>query len=350
MRILVDINHPHHVHLFRNAIQIWRNRGDEVLITAREKDITTRLLDLYGLNYQLTGRQRIPSSGNFVLGVVESDIAVFRAAKGFNPDFLIGTSFAVAHVSKLVRGQSMVFGEDDVNTSRLFWFITIPFADYIVTPDTLGEDFGKKHITYPGWHELAYLHPNHFTPNPNVLIEQGMEIDEPFCIVRFVSLRASHDVGERGLSEETKDKLIDIMLEKGRVIISSEEKPPTKYSEFQLRVSPDKLHHLLAFAQLLVSDSQTMTIEAAVLGTPSIRCNTFVGRTPVIEELEKKYELTFGFSPDNEKAMLRKTKEILASPISQQPWKIRQKHLLDEKIDLTSWMVELLEKAGKGEL
>ena len=48
--------------------------------------------------------------------------------------------------------------------------------------------------------------------------------------------------------------------------------------EYRLSIDPKDIHHILFFADIFISDSQTMTAEAAVLGTPSIRYNDFVGR------------------------------------------------------------------------
>ena len=39
MRILIDVNHPAHVHLFRCAAGEWGSKGHEVCWVARDKDI-----------------------------------------------------------------------------------------------------------------------------------------------------------------------------------------------------------------------------------------------------------------------------------------------------------------------
>jgi predicted glycosyltransferase len=94
---------------------------------------------------------------------------------------------------------------------------------------------------------------------------------------------------------------------------------------------------------MLVSDGQTMTIEAAVLGTPAIRFNTFVGLCSVIEELEGKYELTYGFKPTQEEAMFAKIESLLKRNDLKKEWALRREKMLAEKIDLTEWTVNLLE-------
>lgn len=54
MRILVDVGHPAHVHLFRNAIHIWQQHGHQVVVTARDRDITSHLLSLCSLDHAIT--------------------------------------------------------------------------------------------------------------------------------------------------------------------------------------------------------------------------------------------------------------------------------------------------------
>lgn len=345
MRILVDINHPAHVHLFRNAIKEWRDHGHQVLITARDKEVTLELLRRYGLEYVRTAGVR---RGVLALpfGVVELDWKIWRAARRFDPDVMVGSSFAIAHVSRLLRGRSIVTAEDSLDASRLFWAITKPFTDAIVIPDSVPDDFGPRQVKYPSYHELAYLHPQRFKPDSRVLREEGLRENEPFSLLRFVSFGASHDLRQSGIDAPTRMKLMELLGSKGRVVINSEGPLPADLERFRMRTSPDKLHHLLAFAQLLVSDSQTTTIEAAVLGTPSVRFNSFVGRTPVIEELEQRYQLTFGFKPPQQREMLNQVEAILSTPKQDAKWRERRKRMLADKIDLTDWMVDFIEKAG----
>ena len=39
MKILIDINHPAHVHYFKNFIKIMEKKGHEFLIISRNKEI-----------------------------------------------------------------------------------------------------------------------------------------------------------------------------------------------------------------------------------------------------------------------------------------------------------------------
>jgi predicted glycosyltransferase len=225
----------------------------------------------------------------------------------------------------------------------MFWRITRPFADYIVTPDTIPDDFGKKHIRYAGNQELAYLHPTRFTPDIKVLEELGISRNERYFLLRFVSLQASHDRGEQGLSLSMKKELIDTLSGYGRVFISSEGEVPPEMKPYQINIPPVKIHDILAFADLVIADSQSMIVEAAVLGIPSLRCNTFVGKTPVVDDLENRYELTYGFLPHQGSALLSKMETLIRDNEVKEKWAKKRSRLLAESIDLTSYMVGLVE-------
>ena len=103
------------------------------------------------------------------------------------------------------------------------------------------------------------------------------------------------------------------------------------------------MHDILYYAQMLVGDTQTMTTEAGVLGTPAIRCNTFVGENDMgnFLELEKNYGLIFNYS-DPKKA-IDKAIELLHENNLKEQWKIKRNNLLKDKIDVTAFMVNFTE-------
>jgi hypothetical protein len=340
MRILVDLNHPAHVHLFRNAISEWRQRGHDVLIAARDKDVTLQLLQSYNLDYQRTAGVRKGLMA-FPLGVLELDWKIWRLAKQFDPDWLVGTSFAVAHISKLVRGRSIVFAEDSIKASRLFWLLVDPFADFIATPDLLKDDHGRGHLRYPSYQKLAYLHPERFEPDPAIYKDLGIKSGQFYSLLRFVAFQASHDVGHHGMSDELKRELISKLSEYGPVFVSSEAPLVGEMKQYALRISPARIHQALAFSSILVSESPTMTIEAAILGTPALYCSSLVGLLPVIDELEKKFGLAFQFLPTDSQGLIDRVKSLLDMVDRREQWKLRREKMLAEKIDLTEWIVDL---------
>jgi predicted glycosyltransferase len=212
-----------------------------------------------------------------------------------------------------------------------------------VSPDVLDfERLKPNEITYPGYHELAYLHPSRFTPDPSVLRELGLLENENFFILRFGAFKAHHDVGVIGLSIEQKRMLVNFLSEYGRVIITTERDIDEEFLSYQMKVSPEKIHSLMAYAKILIGDSQTMCSEAAVLGVPSMRCNSFAGRVSYLEEQEKKYELVYSFLPSEFEKLFEKVKEWVEDPELKTKWMTRRKTMLKDKIDVTSFFKKMI--------
>jgi uncharacterized protein len=93
----------------------------------------------------------------------------------------------------------------------------------------------------------------------------------------------------------------------------------------------------------VIGDSQTMTAEAAVLGTPALRFNDFVGRLGYLYELEHRYGLTFGISTAHPDRLMAKLDELLAFSDLKTEWRNRRSRMLGEKIDVTEFFVWFLE-------
>jgi len=341
VRILVDLTHPAHVHFFSLAIGVWRERGHQVLLTARDKDLTLDLLDEAGLSYHLLSRARRGVTG-LALELMEREVRLLGLIRRFRPQVMtaVGGTFIV-HPARLLGIPSVVFY--DTENARLSNAITYPFATCTCTPDCYQGDLGRKQERYPGYHELAYLHPDRFRPDPAVLDQAGLKEGQPFSLVRFVAWASSHDLKQTGFSRPGKAALVKRLAGFGRVLISSEAPLPPELESYRLRLSPGKVHSLLKFARLLVGESATMASEAAVLGTPAVFMSP-VGRG-YTDELEREYGLCFTLHREGE--VLDKVAELLARPDLRADWAAKRDRLLREKIDVTEWLVRRVERAAK---
>lgn len=341
MKIIVDIGHPAHVHLFKNFIWKMEERGHKMLVTATRKDVSIELLDNYGFNYINLG-----SYGNSIIrktiNVPIMDFKMYKAVKGFKPDIFIGAgSIRAAHASRLIQKPCISF--EDSEPSPYEHALYVPFTDTILTPSCFRKDFGEKQIKYNGYHELAYLHPNYFKPDPEVLNELGLSKDDKFIILRFVAWAAVHDVGQRGFNMATKIKLVTELEKYARVFITSESPLPEELEKYRIALSPEKIHDLLHYAVLLVGDTQTMTTEAGILGIPAIRCNSFVGPDDMgnFIELEKEYDLLYSFQESD--GAICKALELLQQPDLKERWTKKRSRLLADKIDVTKFMIDFVE-------
>lgn len=339
MNIIIDITHPAHVHFFKNAYEIFLNNGHQVKIVSRDKDLTLQLLEEYGYPNKVLSKVKQGVVGLSV-ELIQHASRLFKIAKEFKPDVMlsIGGTFIV-HVGKLLGIKTVVFY--DTEYAKLSNTITYPFATWICTPSCYLHDLGEKHIRYEGYQELAYLHPNYFKPDPTVMDEIGIEKEERFVLIRFISWQSSHDLGQTGFTLEDKRRLVDELSKHARVIITSETALPFDFEPYRFSISPTKIHDLLAFAHLYIGESATMASEAALLGTPSIHVNT----TPAygyIKELEKRYGLVHRFTES--KPAIDKAIAALSRDSVSEAWREQYETFLNEKIDVTAWVVEFIER------
>ena len=219
-----------------------------------------------------------------------------------------------------------------------------PLSDIVFTPDCIHRKT-KHAVYYAGTHELAYLHPNRFTPDPSVLQHAGLAEGERFFIMRFVALKGHHDVGQAGLSLEQKRALVDLLKAHGRVIITSERAVEPEFEPYRLPVPPEEIHSLMAYSSMFVGDSQTMTSEAAILGVPALKCNTFAGRLSVPNMLENKYSLCYAYLPERFEDMLSKIRSLLDMPSEslRAEWRAKRQQMLHEMIDPTEFFINHIE-------
>ena len=344
MRVLFDLLHPAHFHLFKHVITALRSRGDHVEIIARRKDCLPDLLRAAHCPAHILPRKRT----SLVVLAAESLRAARLAVRLSRPqpfDFLLGASISIAPAARLAGGLSLVYKDDDAKVIPLFAHTAYPLAHYIVTPRCLAfEDHGPKHLTYPGYHELAYLHPNRFTPDPAIRADLGLAPDERFFLVRLVSLTAHHDVGETGLTTDRARRLVRHLQRHGRVFVSAESTVDPDLQPLCLPTPVDRIFDVLAAADLVVGDSQTMASEAAVLATPSLRCNTFKARLAYLDELEHRYRLTGAYLPTEFDQLLARIDDWLARPDLKQQWLQKRDAMLAETVDLTDWTLKLLDR------
>ena len=345
MRILIDITHPAYVHFFRHAIRYWQDAGHKVCIVSRDKDITIHLLDELGFEHILIGKHA--RSGILGLGVelVERAWGINRLVRDFKPD--VATAVAgpfLAYGCLLQRVPVVVFydTEHDIISNA----ITYPLAKAVITPRSYKKSAGKKQIRYKGYHALAYTHPSVFTPDPSVLEVEGLEVNEPFSIVRLVNWKASHDIGDFGVKDLRT--VIDTLSHYGRVILSSEKNLPDDLKPLVLRGPRQNMLHLQAFAHLFFGESATMASECATLGTPAIFVST--SRRGYIDEQQDRYEMVFSFN-DPETAQqhaLAKAVELLSDPTTKERWQVKRDAMLSELIDVPRFIANIVPQYARG--
>jgi uncharacterized protein len=332
--IIFDCHHPKHYLTLRQLGRRCIENGIDVIWTARNKDVLVDLIRKSG--------QRLHVLTNSKKGLLRLfgelivyDLKLMKIVRRYHPQVLMGNSISITHVGNIMRIPSILINDDDAKANPQYPYLGYPLATRIITPECINENYGPRHRKYAGFHELAYLHPDVFTPDPLIREELNVAPNERFFLVRSVALTASHDFGAKGLPQGLIKGIIRILSEKGRVFISSESELAEEFKAYRLPTPAFRIHDVLAACDMLIGDSQTMAAEAAVLGTPSIRMNSFVNRISYLNELEHRYGLTYGFKPDQVDQMQVKIKALLAMDNLKEIWAEKRNRMLMERVDPT---------------
>lgn len=339
MTVVVTIQHPAHVHFFRNAIEELRAGGEEVDVFVRREPPAAELLDHYGIPYTVLAEE---TSGMTSLPFMQLgyEYRLYRHTRKLDPDvFLAIGGVAASHVARLCGANSAIF--TDTEHATIVNTLAAPAATTVYTPECFEGTLRGNQVRYPGYHELAYLHPSRYTPEPAdaVRADLGVDADDQLVILRLSNWKSSHDVGEGGFDDiaEVVKALEDAG---GTVRITSERSMDDDLDPYRVAIEPHRMHDVLATADLFVGEGATMAAESAVLGTPSVYVNSL--ELGYITELHEEYGLTYPYH-DRDRHVLgtERATDLLAA--ADEPWGSRRERLLEEKVDTTDVILEAVE-------
>lgn len=378
MKVGIFLGHPAHFHYFKNTARQLKADGHTVFFAVKEKDILEELMCDAEFEYdKVRGKREKSDKWHLSKSAIEIDWKLGRFVRKYKIDILIGA--ILPYASRLSGTRAIVIGEDDAAVVPMYSWLALPGANNIVSPAVCDNWLWEyKSVKYPANLELAYLHPNHFTPSREVVEGYGMLLKErgdklevsgeqnpfaPYFILRFASLNAHHDNGIKGINTEVAQRLIDILSPHGRIYITSERPLEPQFEQYRIHINPLDMHHVMAFASLYIGDSQTMAAEAGVLGVPFVRFNDFVGRIGYLRELEDKYELGYGIhatplaadspirradglaQPSGVEALYERVEQLVAMPAEERKatFQSRREKMLSEKIDCAKFLTWFIE-------
>lgn len=345
MRYLFFTNTPAHVHLYRHAVERLGNAGHEVHILGRDYGCTKELLEFYDLPHEIYGVCETTKFSLFrELPIHFANI--FRKTLQYDPDLVFGMGSYAAAAGAVSRTPVVLI--TDSEPVVVDQFVSRQLADAILTPHTFRKDLGSKHFQFRGFKETAYLHPAVFETDVSVRDDLGLEPDERFAIVRMNAFGSHHDLNHSGFTPAQVEQIISTLAEEVTVVVSDEggtfDIAAVPARPFDAH--PARLHDALAESSLLVTDTQTMATEAALLGTPVVRSNTFVGENDMGNFIELA-ERGLVYNTDNFDDVLSTAEEYLTDETVQQRWQTRQDDYLDELDNLTEIILEVAENTGR---
>jgi uncharacterized protein len=284
VRVWVDLTNSPHVLVMRPVIDVLKQRGHQVEVTARDFAQTLGLCERFGIEHTAIGRHRGGSLGGKAVGLVDRSLTLTRWARKRHFDLALGHgSNDITVAAKLLRiPSSTTF---DYEWATVQHSVNCRLAQGVVVPDMIPAERmyrygarGKLH-QYPGLKEEYYLAD--FEPDPAVLTDLGLDPAQPIAVVRTppeVSLyhRFENDLFTQVLQE----------LQRAQTVVLP--RTPTQREELTRAggfVIPERAidaQSLIAYADLVVSAGGTMNREAVALGTPVF--TAFEGRLGAVDE------------------------------------------------------------------
>jgi predicted glycosyltransferase len=290
VRVWIDMSAPAHVLVFRPLVDILRERGHDVELTAREYAQTTELLRLHGLEAEVIGRHggrtRTAKLGTMVTRL--SGLRRWAKRRGFD--------IALAHGSHYLTMAARSLGipsgtTHDYEYASLQHHLGFRAATRVVVPEAIPPErlvqYGvrpPKLRQYPGLKEEYYLAD--FEPDPSVLERFPHDPSKVLVVVRTppdVSLyhRKSNPLfpqvlGLLGRHEGVQAVVLPRTPEQ-REFVRELDLPSVVVAEEAVDAQS-----LIAFSDLVVSAGGTMNREAAALGVPVY--TTYGGRLGGVDE------------------------------------------------------------------
>lgn len=336
MKVLFDVNHAAHVHFVRNAHKTLTELGYECLISASDKPLAYTLLDEYKLSYLPMG----PIGKSMfakMIRLILHDIKLFFYCLKHRPNLILGiVAIRGSHVGWLLGIKNFVFTDSEHAALQIAFFK--PFATEIHNPEWFTKSLGPKQVRYKGFHELAYLHPNHFIPRPEVLQKLGVEKEDTFFILRFVAWDATHDLNQSGISLQHKRALVNFLTLQGRVFITSEYELEEEFKALEFNIPVSFLHDAMYYSSLVIGEGATTACEAALLGIPSIYINSI--SLGYITYLESNYDLVWHLTDDSE--IIESVTRLFDNKNYKKDWKKKKNHFIGTQIDTTEYIVSLV--------
>lgn len=346
MKIAIFVNTPAQAHFIRNIVKKLEENGHNIIIISRQYGDTLEVLKYFGLPNEIYSRQ----VKNKLLNLIKFPIDILQAYKIIHrarPNLIFGFGINETYTGLISRIPVIIFNDSEPKCNNFSYAIQFKlfmlFTKLLITPSSFNQDMGKKHLKVNSYKELAYLHPDYYRPNEEIFDLLQLKRNEDYALIRFNAFDAVHDIGITGISKEDKLNLVNELKRYVSVFISSEGDVQPELEKYIIKIPKSRIHDVLYYAKLFICDTQTMTTEAAILGTPVIRCNSFVGPKDMgnFIELEKKYSLMFNIR-DPKKA-IRKAEELIKYPNLKKEWRDKRERLLEDKCDITKFMVWFIE-------
>jgi predicted glycosyltransferase len=297
MRVWIDLTNSPHVLVMRPVIELLREDGHEVRVTARDFAQTIALCERFGIEHTQIGHHRGERLGAKAIGLASRSTALVRWARaeqrtagGRRFDVALGHgSNDVSVAAALLRTPSATMF--DYEWATVQHNVNCRLAKTVVVPDAIPlqrlERYGAKGKVraYEGLKEEYYL--SDFKPDAAVLDELGLDRERPIVVVRTPPEVSLYHRFENDLFARVLERLRIAAAQEGvqPVVLPRIDAQRAELSRVAGFVVPERAidaQSLIACATLVISAGGTMNREAVALGVPVF--TTFEGRPGAVDE------------------------------------------------------------------
>ena len=286
MKVWVDITNAPHVHFFKGVIRELEKSDHDVLVTTREFDGLTDILDMYGFDYYVVGQHGGATLEGKLLMSAERMYKLSKLIIEEKPDLALYKHSAEA--PRVAFGLKIpTIGFVDNETAVAQNKLILPYTSLLLYPKAIdayellrcgADPNGMRPLN--GFAELAHLYG--FTPEENVLKELGLK-RHGYIVMRTEPIKANYFTGdaEKSILEDVIPLLPDIPI----VLFPRTEGQRKRLERFSNIIVPDHVVDtlsLLYYAKLMIGAGGTMNREAIALGTPTI--STYPGKLLAVTE------------------------------------------------------------------
>jgi uncharacterized protein len=272
VRVWIDLANSPHVPLAEPIVHSLRERGDEVVLTARDHAQTVELARRRWPEARVVGGASPAGRPQKALAIGERSLALHRVARAEHPDVAFSHgSYAQVVAARSARVPAVVMMDYEHQPAN---HVSFRLGTRVLVPELFPRAdlrrFGARESRvdrYAGFKEELYL--SDFTPDRRVLDELDLDPARVIAVFRpppegALYHRMANDRFDEVLADARGRPDVQVVL-LPRTLAQAE-----RYAD-GVRVPPGAVDgsSLLALADLTVGAGGTMNRESAVLGTPA---------------------------------------------------------------------------------
>jgi predicted glycosyltransferase len=292
MKVWIEVLTPKQALFFDPLYRAMKRKGHEALITTRVYREAEQTLALKKLPFSVLGSHGGGTAFGKLIASAERITKLGKVIQKWKPS--VAVSFSSVEASRVAFGLGIPHvAANDSPHSWMVARLTIPLTTFVCCPWIIGRSVWKEFggplrgiILYKALDPAAWLKRHH--PSDTVLRQLGLERDQPIIVFRTEEAFASYLMGKSSDREPVVAPIIDELLRhklECQVVVSTRYgmQAPVIRRRFGDRVTVvDRIvdaTSLLSYSSAFVGSGGTMTVEAALLGVPSISC--FPGPKPL---------------------------------------------------------------------